>query len=108
MLRIISQQLERNYITADDVKAEISKTGYGGFKYVKMQTGEYRFCDIQSFSCDHKSISNGEPVSSAGFMKLNEEGLTISGYSMSLNIGPDAMDYDDLPKLFGVPYKDKY
>ena len=85
-----------------------SQGGLAYLRYVRIN-GKYRFGDASSaYGLDHKALAGNDDVESAAFVKVLSDGIEIEGHSMTLEIGPDAQDYEKLPLLFGKPLLDKY
>lgn len=84
-----------------------SEGGIAYLKYVRVN-GEYRFGDATSFSVDHESLANGEPVESAAFVKIYPDGLYVEGHSSKLEVGPASDDETNLSGLLGIPIRNRW
>ena len=76
-------------------------------RYVRVN-GEYRFADVTAYGIDHTGLANGDPVESAGFVKIRPEGFYVEGYSMMLKIGPAVDDEENLSRLLNLPIQDRH
>jgi len=89
-----------NYINVDAVLNDlVAHDSNGYYKFVRIK-GEYRFAEVL---CSHDSLAIGEVAETAAFVKIEtKNGKRIgrlSGHSLSLKIGYDAMDIILLPEL---------
>lgn len=94
------------FMTLQNVQDYLSKNYVGYFKYVKMDTGEYRFGLAED--TEHKTLADGGTPVSAAFVQITEIYIKISDYSMTLKMGPDNEDYINIPKMFNLPLKEDY
>ncbi len=95
-------------MTAEDVKNRLATKGLLYLKYVRTN-GEYLFCDAGSFGVGHRDlVRSNEKPESAGFIKLYPDSFTVEGYSITLNIGPDAVDVPNFVKIFNLPEGERY
>ena len=95
-------------MTAEDVKNRLATKGLLYLKYVKTN-GEYLFCDAGAFGVGHRDlVKKDQQPESAGFIKLYPDGFIVEGYSMTLNIGPDAVDVPNFAEMFNLPEKERY
>lgn len=102
------KQSYSDIMTIDDIKKSISDGEPLYLKFVR-ENGSYRFSDATSFTApDHKILSQGRPVESAGYLKIYPNGFIVEGSSQSLKIGPDAKDELILEKLLNLPVKSKW
>jgi len=81
--------------------------GFAHLKYVRVN-GAYRFGDANSFTTEHIGLANGEPVESAGFVKVSPDGLSVEGHSSQLEIGPASDDEENLSRLLNLPIQDRW
>lgn len=90
-------------VTVEQILERVSEGGLCGYRYVKIGN-EFRFSDYADLhSPDHKAIAKGEPVSSAGFVKVRNGKVSVGGYSMSLQLSPAANDEMELAALLNLP-----
>lgn len=101
------QKMAVQIMTIHDVPAFVeSQGGRAYLKYVRV-SGEYRFSDA-TISIGHDTLSNGEPVEGAAFVKIYPEGLYVEGSSTTLRVGPAKDDEQNLAALLGIPIKDRW
>ena len=84
-----------------------TQDGFAHLKYVRIN-GAYRFGDANSFTTEHIGLANGEPVESAGFVKVSPDGLLVEGHSSKLEIGPASDDEANLSRLLNLPIQDRW
>lgn len=95
-----------NIMIVQDILNLLQTEGVAYLRYVRVG-GEYRFGHADSFTVDHISLANGEPVKSAAYLKIYPDGLRVIGNSMTLKIGPASDDESNLSQLLSIPIKEQ-
>ena len=94
-------------MSIQDIPGFLQDRGNAYLRYVRIN-GEYRFADVTAYGIDHTGLANGDPVESAGFVKIRPEGFFVEGYSTMLKIGPAADDEENLSRLLNLPIRGPY
>jgi len=89
---------------------DLREVTFGRFKYVQIDTGEYRFLSIEKiFHCHANLVKEGEQAISAGEIVIRDNRFFIDGYySETLKLGSIDGDEERLAEGLGIEHKDPY
>lgn len=85
-----------------ELKDILAKTPVGYFKYIRVGN-KFRFCHLEE---SHANLQSDDKAIGAGFLKINEQGIRLEGYSLTLNLGVGPGDEELLSKLLNLPIND--
>jgi len=95
-------------MTLEEIKQRISENKLMYLRFVRVNS-KYRFSDAAAYGLStHLDLSQGEPVESAGFVKIHPDGFIVEGGSMILGIGCDRKDEPNLERLFDLSAKNPW
>jgi len=102
-------QMEKNWMTPEEVLQQIQGSNQiEYFRWVRVN-GEYRFADGDYGGIEHKDmVLPSEKAETAAYVKIYSDGLYVEGDSMTLRLGPDRNDQNNISKLLGIPTREPF